>query len=90
MGEGPMNNKMWIGVAIGAAIGLGYAMTRQRKPTKWSSAREVSRSVAEGSGDLVEQGKNIIDHIRVIYDEGRKVVDEASDLWEHGRKLVRV
>jgi len=83
-------NKIWIGVAIGAAIGLGYAMTRRRKVTnRWSSAREVSRNVAESSGDLVEQGRKIIDHIRVIYDEGRKVVDEATDLWEHGRKIVK-
>lgn len=83
-------NRIWIGVAIGAAIGLGYAMTRRRRvTTKWSSAREVSRNVAESSGDLVEQGKKIIEHIRVMYDEGRRVVDEANDLWEHGRKLVK-
>ena len=82
-----MNNKVWIGIAIGAGIGIAWAVTA-RKKTRWDP-REMSRRLADESEDLVERGKEMIDRIRVIYEEGRKVVEDAGELWNHGRKLVK-
>jgi hypothetical protein len=79
---------IWIGVAAGAAIGIGIALSRG-KPTSWPSANGVTKRTGEGAGDLADRTKDIVNHVRTIYDESRKVVEEASDLWEHGRKLVR-
>src|SRR3954453_7489630 len=88
------DNKMmtvWLGVAIGAAIGIGYAVSRSgRRRDPWSSARDVSKRFSEHSGDLAARSKEIIERAQKIYDEGRKIVDDATELWSHGRKLVRV
>lgn len=82
-----MNNKIWIGVAVGAAIGLSFALTR-RKRTRWDNAREITKKVANRKEDFVEKGKDIADRVRIIYDEACKVVEDASELWTHGRRLV--
>jgi gas vesicle protein len=87
---GVNNNQMiWIGVAVGAAIGIGIALSR-RKKTRWDTAREMTRRVADHSSDLADSTKDLVERVRVIYEEGRKVVEEAGHLWEHGRKLVGV
>jgi hypothetical protein len=83
------NNRIWIGLAVGAALGIGIALSR-RKRTRWDSAREVGKRLSDRTGDLAETTRDIVERIKTIYDESRKVVEEASDMWEHGRKLVGV
>lgn len=85
-GQGP-NTAIWIGIAIGAAVGIGIALSR-RKRTPWDTARGISKNLASHSGDLADATKDIMDRVRTIYEEGCKVVEEAGELWEHGRKLV--
>ena len=86
-----MNNKMWIGIAVGAGIGLAYALTSRSKRTTWDrlDAKEMTKRLADNREDLVQRGKDMMDRIRLIYEEGCKVVDDAGELWNHGRKLVR-
>ena len=87
---GVNNNQMiWIGVAVGAAIGIGIALTRRRK-SRWDMARDMGRRVADHSPDLADATKELVERVRVIYEEGRKVVEDAGHLWEQGRKLVGV
>jgi hypothetical protein len=86
--EGNHTAKIWLGVAIGAAIGIGIAVSRNRKKDRWSTARELTARVADQSGELAEVGRNMLDRIRTIYDESMKVCEEATELWSHGRKLV--
>lgn len=90
--EPKRNTMIWIGIAAGAAAGIIIAMTsrRSRPRDKWSSAREITRKVADHSGDFADRGKDILNRAQNIYEEGRKLVDDAVDLWAHGRKLVGV
>ncbi|MCL4402355.1 MAG: YtxH domain-containing protein [Acidobacteria bacterium] len=81
---------IWLGVAIGAAIGVGFAISRSRKRDRWSSAKDVTRKFSDHSGDLAEKSKDIIARAQNIYQEGRKIVEDATELWSHGRKLVGV
>ena len=83
------NRAIWIGIAIGAAVGVGIALSR-RKKDPWDTARTVAGRVASRSGDMGEATRDIIERIRTIYEEGRKVVEDATELWGHGRKLVGV
>ena len=84
-----MNNKIWIGIAIGAGIGIAFAVNaRNHKRSRWD-ARELSRKFSGQRDELIERGKELMEHVRVIYDEGRKVVENAGELWDHGRKLVK-
>jgi hypothetical protein len=84
-----MNHKIWIGIALGAGIGIAFAVNaRNHKRSHWD-AREISRKFADQREDLIDLGKEMIERIRVIYDEGRKVVEDAGELWSHGRKLVK-
>ena len=85
--NGQRNKAIWIGVAIGSAVGVGIALSR-RKKDPWASARSVTKRVANRTGDISEAAREIVDHVRNIYEESCKVVDEAGDLWAHGRKLV--
>ena len=84
--QGP-NLGLWLGIAVGAAIGIGIALSR-RKRSPWDSARRVASNITDHSGDLAEATNNLMQRVRVIYDEGCKVVEEAGELWNHGRKLV--
>jgi len=81
------NKAIWIGVAVGTAVGLGIAFSR-RKRSPWDSARAVTKRVANRSADISEIAREMVERVRTIYDEGRKVVDDAGELWIHGRKLV--
>jgi uncharacterized coiled-coil DUF342 family protein len=84
-----MNKKLWIGIAVGAGLGIAYAVNaRGNKRSRWD-AREMSKRLADQREDLIERGKEMMDRIRVIYDEGRKVVEDAGELWSHGRKLIK-
>lgn len=87
MGNGT-NQMIWVGIAAGAAIGIGIALSR-RKKTGWDAARDVTRRMADRSGDLADATKDIMERMKTIYDEGRRVVEDAAQLWEQGRRLVR-
>lgn len=81
--------KIWIGIAVGAAVGIGIALSRAgRKKSRWDSVGQVTKRVADKSPDFAEATRDIMEHVRNIYEEGRKVADEAVELWSHGRKLV--
>jgi hypothetical protein len=84
-----MDNRIWIGIAAGAAIGIGLMLTRRRSENKWERARNIARRVDADKDDFKEVGRDMLDRIRVIYEEGRKVADEAQHLWSRGRNLVR-
>jgi gas vesicle protein len=84
------NKAIWIGVAIGAAVGLGFALSRGKRRDPWSTAKEAAGRVASRTSDMSDTTKDIVERIRTIYEESRKVVEDASELWEHGRKLVGV
>jgi len=79
--------KIWVGIALGAAVGIGIALSR-RKKTRWESAREISHRGADHSSDLAEVTRGIVDRVRNIYEESRRVVEDASGLWSQGRRLV--
>ena len=84
------NRAIWIGVAIGAAVGLGFALSRNKKRDPWVTAKHAAERVASRTSDMSDATKDMVERIRTIYEEGRKVVEDASELWSHGRKLVGV
>ncbi len=83
------NRAVWIGIAIGAAVGIGIALSR-RKRSRWDTARDLTHRVASKTGDLGDAARDLMDRVKTIYEESRKVVEDAGELWEHGRKLVGV
>jgi gas vesicle protein len=85
-GTGMNTSLVWMGVGVGAAIGVAVALNR-RKRSGWYTA---TRRVADKTNDLAVVSKDMLERIKVIYAETRKVVDEATELWSQGRKLVGV
>ncbi|HEY2018761.1 MAG TPA: YtxH domain-containing protein [Bryobacteraceae bacterium] len=87
--NGQLNGKgIWIGIAVGAAVGIGIALSRRKRTSRWDSARQMTRRVADRSGDLADTSRDIVDRVKTIYEETLKVVEEAGELWANGRKLV--
>jgi hypothetical protein len=80
--------KIWLGIAAGTAIGLGIALSRRQKKTRWDSARRLGERLSDRSGELSEAAANIASRVKVIYDEGRKVAEDACELWAQGRKVA--
>jgi hypothetical protein len=73
---------LWMGIAAGAAIGIGFSLARNRRRSRAHAARRMGRRVADASAKLVAvEG-------RKLAREGRKLMDEAAGLWSHGRKLA--
>ncbi len=85
--ESNQASKIWLGIAVGAAVGIGIMLSR-RKKTRWESAREITRRVADQSSELGDVTRNLVDRVRNIYEETLKVVDDAGQLWSRGRKLA--
>ena len=79
--------KIWLGIAVGAAVGIGIALSR-RKKSKWEAARSISNRLSEHSGDLADITSGLLARVRNIYEESCKVVEDANHLWANGRKLV--
>ncbi|HJT86584.1 MAG TPA: hypothetical protein VJ732_01985 [Bryobacteraceae bacterium] len=89
--NGSRNNAIWMGVAIGTAVGIGIALSRRKAARDpWSAAHDITKRVANRSGEISDVTRDILDHIKNIYDESIKVVEEAGELWTQGRKLVGV
>jgi hypothetical protein len=84
-----LDNRVWLGIAAGAAIGIGLMLSRRRPANRWDRARHIARNVDAHQDDFKEVGRDMLERIRIIYEEGRKVADEAQHLWVRGRKLVR-
>ncbi|MGO4879621.1 MAG: hypothetical protein ACLP59_02225 [Bryobacteraceae bacterium] len=83
-GAGLNSNLVWVGVGIGAAIGVAVVMKR-RKQDPWTVA---TKRIADKTGDLAAASQDIVERLKIIYVQGCKVVEEASELWAQGRKLV--
>jgi hypothetical protein len=82
------STKLLLGIAAGTAIGLGIALSRRQKKSRWDSARQVGQRLSSRSEELSEAASDIIGRIKVIYEQGRKVAEDAGELWAQGRKLA--
>ena len=87
MAASNQNTKIWLGIAVGAAVGIGIALSRHKK-SRWEVARTITNRVAERSGDFADVTRELVGRVRNIYDESCKVVEDANHLWANGRKLV--
>ena len=85
--ESNQATKIWLGIAVGAAVGIGIMLSR-RKRSRWESARDLTRRVADHSGELGDVTREMVDRVRNIYQETCKVVEDAGMLWARGRKLT--
>ena len=85
--ESNQTSKIWFGIAVGAAVGIGIMLSRRRK-SRWESARDLTRRVADRSGELGDVSREMVDRVGIIYQEGRKVVEDAIELWTRGRQLA--
>ena len=71
------------GAALGATIAILYA------PHSGDHTRRKIRIVARTSADkMAEQGRQLKDMGRDLYDRGRKLADDANSMFERGRKLI--
>jgi len=71
------------GIAIGATVALLYAPA-----TGEATRRQLSRKAQRGRDALADQGGDLLDRGREMYERGRKLADEAADMFERGRKIV--
>ena len=65
------NKMIWIGVAVGTAVGLGIALSR-RKKDPWASARAVTKRVANHSDDISQIAREMIERVKTIYDQSSR------------------
>jgi hypothetical protein len=84
-----LDNRVWMGIAAGAAIGIGIMLSRRHRTSRWDRARNIARRVEANRDDIADTGRDLLDRMRVIYEESRKVIEEAQDLWSRGRSLVK-
>lgn len=83
------SGKIWFGVVLGAAIGLGVAISRRSKPSRWEVARRKAQDViGNRSGEFVDAARDIVQRVKTIYEEGSRIAQDAGELWARGRKLV--
>lgn len=82
------SNKIWLGIALGTAVGLGIALSRRRKKTGWDVARRATKEITGRSAELADAARDIVDRVKVIYEEGSRIAEDATELWTRGRKLV--
>ena len=79
---------VWIGVGLGGAIGVAVALTRRTRD-RWCAAKQVSRRVADRTGDLAAASKDIVERLKIIYTESRKILEEATEIWSRGAEVGR-
>lgn len=82
------SNKIWMGLAVGTAVGLGIALSRRPKKTGWDLARNATKQISGKSAEIADAARDIVDRMKVIYEEGSQIVEDAAELWTRGRKLV--
>jgi hypothetical protein len=82
------SGKIWLGIAMGTAIGVGIAISRRPKKTGWDAARRVTKQLSGRSAEIGEAARDIIDRVKTIYDEGNRIAEDAAHLWTRGRKLA--
>jgi len=85
--NGANSRKIWMGVAIGAAVGIGIALSRRRR-SGWDAAKMATKRLSNKSEDMADVSRDILERVKTIYDESRRVVEDAGELWTHGRRLV--
>ena len=77
-------SKLWLGVAVGVAVGLGIVVARR----KASSNGKFLTRAADRIPDFADVTRDIVTRTKAIQKEALKVVQDASQLWMHGRKLI--
>jgi hypothetical protein len=83
------SNKIWLGIAMGTALGLGIAYSRRpKKRTGWDIARQATKKISDRSGEFSDAARDIVERVKTIYDEGSHIVEDAGELWSRGRKLA--
>jgi hypothetical protein len=81
------SGKVWLGIALGAAIGLGIVYSRRPK-SRWEAARRATRQIGDRSGELTDKARDILERVKTIYEEGNRIAQDAGELWTRGRKLA--
>lgn len=83
------SSKILFGVALGAAIGIGIAISRRPKRSRWEVARRKAQDViGNRSGEFAEAARDIVQRVKAIYEEGSRIAQDAGELWARGRKMV--
>lgn len=82
------SGKIWLGIALGTAIGVGIAISRRPKRTGWDIARKATKQLSSRSSEIGEAARDIVDRVKTIYEEGSRIVEDAAELFTRGRKLV--
>jgi hypothetical protein len=78
----------WIISSVAIGTGIALAISASRRKRNWRDRLlDGADNMARRREELAKSGKNIADHMRIIYEESRKVMEETAELWSHGRKL---
>ena len=76
-------SKLWLGVALGVAVGLGIVVARRK-----SNNGKFSTRAADRISDFADVTRDIVTRTKSIQQEALKVVQDAAQLWMQGRKLL--
>ena len=77
------NTAIWVGLALGAAVGIGIALSL-RKRNRWDTAGAASRPGGERIGDRADSTRDPA-RAGIVCAESRKVVEDTTGLWQQGR-----
>ena len=81
---------LWIISGLAVGIGVAYAITARRRPSRWDVARKVTSRVAGHSEELADFGKDLVSRVQLIYEESRKVLDLIQDVRARGLPIVLI
>ena len=74
------STKIWLGIAAGTAIGVGIALSRRQKKSRWDAARQVGQRLSNTSGELADAVGDILSHVKVIYEDENSVAVQFANL----------